>query len=832
MEHMVNESSNCCNSSKITAPPLQEEAAATYPAALLRMSAETVGCFSDVPTTERNAGKLQEVHNSEEVLDEEVSSSSPIIEEVAFTVATVDDPTLACLTFRTVVLGVGGNMLLTIVNTFFGYRKEPLHISAISIQIVALPLGHLMAKLLPRKSIQLVLPGLITNHDGRRWWSWGFSLNPGPFTMKEHVLITVFANTGGGAAATIVVNVVKAFYKQRMDFMPSLVFVVATQLLGYGFAGLYRKVLVEPAHMWWPHTLVQVSLFRTMHEKEENIVAKSGLNNCSNSKGSSSSSSSFSRIQFFCICLVASFAYYLLPGYFFSSLSTVSVVCFVWPHSVTAQQIGSGLNGLGIGSFALDWATVSSFRGSPLAVPLFSLVNAAVGFFLYLYVLIPIAYWGTNAYDAKTFPFFSSGSYANDGSCYDIKRILSPGLLALDLDAYNSYSKLHLSIMMAMTTAMGFAVIGAATTHFLLFHGKELVQHFYNAWGSDRADEKKNSDVHKRLMEAYAPVPQQWFVILLIGCLILAIVGAEGYKEQLQLPWWGVLLGCIIAIMFTLPFGVLVATANQAPSISILSEYLMGYLLPGKPVANLCFRIYGTSNLHNSLLFLQDLKLGQYTKIPPRSMFISQVIGSLISAITCLGTSWWLLTSIPNICNPALLPAGSPWSCPSDGVYYTSSVIWGLVGPLRTFGPLGLYNSLNWFFLAGALAPLPVWVATKLLPKSTWIRWINIPVLLMAGLTMPPASAINNIMFLTVGLIFNYLIFRHYKAWWKRYTYVLSAALDAGTAFMGIALWIFLGQTTQGGLDWWGNQGNHCPLAQCPTAPDVAVPGCPVFSRL
>jgi OPT family oligopeptide transporter len=271
-----------------------------------KMSAETVGCFSDVSTTERNAGKLQEVHNSEEVLEEEVSSS-PIIEEVAFTVATVDDPTLACLTFRTVVLGVGGNMLLTIVNTFFGYRKEPLHISAISIQIVALPLGHLMAKLLPRKSIQLVLPGLITNRDGRRWWSWGFSLNPGPFTMKEHVLITVFANTGGGAAATIVVNVVKAFYKQRMDFMPSLIFVVATQvrssektllllheslhsfmlllklsslsfdlklqLLGYGFAGLYRRVLVEPAHMWWPHTLVQVSLFRFFSLSSDLLLA-------------------------------------------------------------------------------------------------------------------------------------------------------------------------------------------------------------------------------------------------------------------------------------------------------------------------------------------------------------------------------------------------------------------------------------------------------------------------------------------------------------------------------------------------------------------------------
>ena len=34
------------------------------------------------------------------------------------------------------------------------------------------------------------------------------------------------------------------------------------QIVGYGSAGLYRKLLVEPAQMWWPHTLVNVSLFR------------------------------------------------------------------------------------------------------------------------------------------------------------------------------------------------------------------------------------------------------------------------------------------------------------------------------------------------------------------------------------------------------------------------------------------------------------------------------------------------------------------------------------------------------------------------------------------
>ena len=36
----------------------------------------------------------------------------------------------------------------------------------------------------------------------------------------------------------------------------------APQVIGYGFAGLFTKYLVEPAHMWWPGNLVAVSLFR------------------------------------------------------------------------------------------------------------------------------------------------------------------------------------------------------------------------------------------------------------------------------------------------------------------------------------------------------------------------------------------------------------------------------------------------------------------------------------------------------------------------------------------------------------------------------------------
>ncbi|WZZ34911.1 hypothetical protein YC2023_018312 [Brassica napus] len=89
-----------------------------------------------------------------------------------------------------------------------------------------------------------------------------------------------------------------------------------------------------------------------------------------------------------------------------------------------AQQIGSGLHGLGIGAIGLDWSTISSYLGSPLTSPWsvltpnslrFATANVGVGFVLAIYVLIPICYW-LDVYKAKTFPLFSSSLFTNEGS--------------------------------------------------------------------------------------------------------------------------------------------------------------------------------------------------------------------------------------------------------------------------------------------------------------------------------------------------------------------------------------------------------------------------------
>ena len=49
--------------------------------------------------------------------------------------------------------------------------------------------------------------------------------------------------------------------RRRIIFLV-LLFFMKFQMLGYGWAGLFRKYLVDSPYMWWPSNHVEVSLFR------------------------------------------------------------------------------------------------------------------------------------------------------------------------------------------------------------------------------------------------------------------------------------------------------------------------------------------------------------------------------------------------------------------------------------------------------------------------------------------------------------------------------------------------------------------------------------------
>lgn len=183
------------------------------------------------------------------------------------------------------------------------------------------------------------------------------------------------------------------------------------------------------------------------------------------------------------------------------------------------------------------------------------------------------------------------------------------------------------------------------------------------------------------------------------------------------------------------------------------------------------------------------------------------------------------METIPDICEST----SSLWTCPADTVFYDASVIWGLIGPRRIFGNEGTYGAINWFFLGGAIAPLLVWLAQKTFPNQDWIRLINMPVLIGATGSMPPATAVNYTTWILIGFLSGFVVYRYRPDLWMKYNYVLSGSLDAGLAFMGVLLYFCLGLEDVS-LDWWGNDIDGCPYASCPTAKGVKVSGCPVVS--
>ncbi|CAI5503655.1 unnamed protein product [Closterium sp. Naga37s-1] len=359
-------------------------------------------------------------------------------------------------------------------------------------------------------------------------------------------------------------------------------------------------------------------------------------------------------------------------------------------------------------------------------------------------------------------PFSLSPPLPNQwsGDRYPVQAIITPDFRLNETMYTEQNLAPFISVFFALCYGLGFAALTATVVHVALWYGPEIYQRTMSA-----ATEVK-PDVHTRLMRRYPKVPWWWFLLLLLANIAVCIAFLE-LNAYFQLPWWGLLLSAALSLFFTLPIGIVTATTNQQPGLNIITEMIWGYIRPGEPIGNVCFKTYGYISMTQAIAFLQDFKLGHYMKIPPQAMFVVQVFATLLASLVNLGTSWWLYDTVENglICkiNDENFPENSPWTCPTANVFYSASIIWGLIGPERMFGPSAFYNNLNWWFLGGALAPIPFWAAHKMWPRQVWLTKVHIPVMLTGVGMMPPASPINYLGWLTMGFIFNKLIFTYRK---------------------------------------------------------------------
>jgi len=85
--------------------------------------------------------------------------------------------------------------------------------------------------------------------------------------------------------------------------------------------------------------------------------------------------------------------------------------------------------------------------------------------------------------------------------------------------------------------------------------------------------------------------------------------------------------------------GIIEAVACSSFGLNVISELVGGFLVPGKAIAMNMFKSFGCMTLWVAIAFSQDMKLGHYMKVPPRSMFRAQMVASLIGIISVRSAS-------------------------------------------------------------------------------------------------------------------------------------------------------------------------------------------------
>jgi OPT family oligopeptide transporter len=245
-------------------------------------------------------------------------------------------------------------------------------------------MGKFLAYALPIRTYRIPLPKPFSPIT--------FSLNPGPWNIKEHGLIFIMANAAiSSPYALYAIGTLRFFYGLHYGFWSDALFVLSTQIIGFGLAGMCRSLFVWPASMIWPRALVSCTLFNTMHAEVDE------------GKGQ------LTRWKMFSIIAVSSFFFFFFPGtsiflnsvcypplsfagYLFQALSLFSFICWIVPDNVVVNQLFGSASGLGMNILTFDWTEISWIM-SPLVTPWWAQLHIFGGFVLFYWILLPILYY-------------------------------------------------------------------------------------------------------------------------------------------------------------------------------------------------------------------------------------------------------------------------------------------------------------------------------------------------------------------------------------------------------------------------------------------------------
>lgn len=298
--------------------------------------------------------------------------------------------------------------------------------------------------------------------------SWGLLryINPGKFNIKEHAAAYIMAYTASGSATAIqVISVQDLYYGNEVNPGIAIFTLLASQLVGYAFAGLLVEALVYPSITFWPTSIVPANMFQALH-------FDGGLGS--------------KRTKLFWTVFGVIFCWEIFPQWIFPLLTGISIFCLIdqshvcylplrledfltWRLGRDAQCVRRCFKQRGHGSprvlhgLELDWLRVlvqpavdPAERGHrhtvdrewlPLS-PVFGSSSTSK------YVFMSAVYYG-NAWDGKKYPFMSQAIFDSEGNQYNQTALLTNGMF--DKEKYDEVGVSSLRTVLWPSLTLGYS---------------------------------------------------------------------------------------------------------------------------------------------------------------------------------------------------------------------------------------------------------------------------------------------------------------------------------------------------------------------------------------
>ncbi|EGO04039.1 hypothetical protein SERLA73DRAFT_102396 [Serpula lacrymans var. lacrymans S7.3] len=652
------------------------------------------------------------------------------------------------LTFRSLLIGTVFAGLGAALNQIYLLKPVQLTISPVFLLVLVYSVGLAWAKILPRRST--------VQNTRLAWLASTFDfINPGDFKIKEHVVSALVASTAShGSTAVQNFSVQRLYYNTNVQATTAVLATFSTACFGYGLAGLVRPLAVYPSEMVYWSNLPAVSIFQALHFD---------------------TSANHKRVKLFWSAFIGMFLYEPIPSYIFPYLNGFNVFCLAAQNaSAKTRNIFTNLfggadanEGLGFLSLSFDWQYITSSHCTYLELE----ANTWIGY-AFCYIVIMVIYY-TNTWNSLAFPMLSTSIFSSNGSVYEQSAVFG-STFQLNQTALEEVGLPALTGSNAWTNLTANLSIGGLIAHCVFFWGPYVKESF------QQSRTRTQPDPHWKAMQKYNECPWWWYLILLGLAFVAGLIVV--FKGQTTLPWWSFLVALVLGAFVT-PFSTLLfARMGTGVATQQLMKMVAGLINPGRPVANLYFSMWSHDIVEQSIKLAGDLKMGQYLKIPPRTMFLTQVWGTIVGIIV----NYVVMVSIVDAQREILIsPKGSNvWSGQTIQALNSGAVTWSLAKEL--YGRNGPYFVVPLSLAIGMIPTFFQWLIAKRWPKIGPLKVdsIILPIIYMYSSAMSSGVTSTILSSIIVGLVSQLWLRKSHPGWYRKYNYILGGALDGGAEVM------------------------------------------------